>query len=49
MKIKKVTDILWDFGNKIEIWSNIFLSYAMIMVDFFRVAFSLLSMFHSKI
>ena len=53
MKIKKVTGILRDFGNTIEIWLDGFLNYAMIMVDFFGVVFpsffrSLL-MFHFKI
>ncbi|MCJ1349918.1 hypothetical protein MMC31_008161 [Peltigera leucophlebia] len=53
MKIKKVTGTLRDFGNSIEIWSDGFLIYAMVMVDFFGVAFpslfrSLL-MFHSKV
>ena len=53
MKIKKVMGTLRDFGNTIEIWSDGFLNYAMVMVDFFGVAFpslfrSLL-MFHSKV
>ena len=53
MKIKKVTGTFRNFGNMIEIWSNRFLNYTMIMVDFFGVVFpslfrSLL-MFHSKV
>ena len=39
MKIMKVTGNFRDFGNTIEIWSDGFLNYAMVMVDFFGVAF----------
>ena len=53
MKIKKVTGTLRDFGNTIEIWSDAFLNYAMVMVDFFGVAFPslfrVLLTYHSKI
>lgn len=35
MKIKKVTNTLRDFGNTIDIWSNGFLNYFMVMIDFF--------------
>lgn len=53
IKIKKVTGTLRDFGNTIDIWSDGFLNYSMVLVDFFGVAFpslfrSLL-LFHSKI
>ena len=36
MKIKKVTGTLRNFGNTIDIWSDGFLNYSMVMVDFFR-------------
>lgn len=53
MKIKKVTGTLRDFGNTIEIWSDGFLNYSMVMVDFFGVAFPslfrALLTYHSKI
>lgn len=39
MKIKKVTVTLRDFGNTIDIWSDGFLNYSMVLVDFFGVAF----------
>lgn len=53
MKIKKVTSKLRDFWNIIDIWSDRFLNYSMVMVDLFVVAFpslfrSLL-MFHLRI
>ena len=53
MKIMKVTGTLRDFGNTLDIWSDGFLNYSTVLVDFFGVAFpslfrSLL-MFHSKI
>ena len=53
MKIKKVTGTLRDFGNTIDIWSDGFLNYSMVMVDFFRRAFPFLFRirltYHSKI
>lgn len=39
MKIKKVTGTLCNFGNTIDIWSDGFLNYAMVMVNFFGVGF----------
>lgn len=35
MKIRKITGTLLDFGNTIEIWSNRFLNYTTVIVDFF--------------
>lgn len=53
MKIKNVTGTLRDFGNTIDIWSDGFLNYSMVLVDFFGVTFPslfrLLLMFYSKI
>ncbi len=39
MKIKKVTGTLCDFSNTINIWSDSFLNYSIVMVDFFGIAF----------
>lgn len=52
-KIKKFIGTLRDFGNTIDVWSDDFLNYSMVMIDFFEVAFyslfwTLLS-YHSKI
>lgn len=53
MKIKKVTRTLYNFGNTIDIWSDGFLNYAMVMLDFFGVGFpslfQLFQSYHSKI
>lgn len=53
MKIKNVTGTLCDFRNMIDIWSDRFLNYAIVMIDFFEVAFPFLFrsllMFHSKV
>ena len=53
MIIKKVTGTLSDFGNTIDIWSDAFLNYSMVMVNFFGVAFPslfwVLLTYHSKI
>lgn len=53
MKLKRVTGTLRDFGSSLDIWSEAFLNYSMIMVDFFGVAFPslfrALSIFHQKI
>lgn len=53
MKIKKVTGILRNFGNTIDIWLNGFLNYSMIMVDFLEISFfslfQALLNYHSKI
>ena len=53
MKFKKVTGKLRYFGNTINIWSDAFLNYSMVMVDFFGVAFfslfRVLLIYHSKI
>lgn len=38
-KIKKVTNILYDFCNIIYIWLNNFLHYFIIIIDFFEIAF----------
>lgn len=53
MKVKWVTGTLRDFGTSWDIWSEAFLNYAMIMVDFFDAApptlFRVLIFFLSKI
>ncbi|MCJ1427049.1 hypothetical protein MMC29_004952, partial [Sticta canariensis] len=53
MKLKRATRNLCDFGPSLDTWSEAFLNYSMIMVDFFGVAFPslfrVLSIFHQKI
>lgn len=39
MKLKRVTGTLRDFGSTWDIWSESFINYCMIMVDFFGTAF----------
>lgn len=39
MKLKRVTGTLRDFGSTWDIWSESFINYCMIMVDFFYTAF----------
>ena len=52
MKLKRATGTLRDFGSSLDIWSEAFLNYSMIMVDFFGAAFPSLfrafSIFHQK-
>ena len=53
MKIKRATGTLRDFGSSLDIWSEAFINYAMIMGDFFGAAFPslgrVLLIFHQKI
>lgn len=53
MKLKRVTGSLRDFGPNWEIWSESFLNYAMVMVDFFGPTFPSLCrallLFHAKV
>ena len=53
MTIKKVIATLRNFGNTINIWSDAFLNYSMVMVEFFGVIFlflfRILLIYHSKI
>ena len=53
MKSKKVIGILCDFGNTINICSDTFLNYSIVIVDFFGVAFFslfwVLLTYHSEI
>lgn len=39
MKLKRVTGTLRDFGSTWDIWSESFINYCMIMVDFFGTTF----------
>lgn len=53
MKLKRVTGSLRDFGPTWEIWSESFLNYTMIMVDFFGSTSPplclVLLLFHGKV
>ena len=44
MRLKQASGNLWDFGTSPAIWSELFLNYSSILVNFFGVAF--LSLFY---
>lgn len=53
MKLKRVTGTLRDFGTSWDIWSESFINYTMIMVDFFGASsptlFCVLLLFYTRI
>lgn len=53
MRLKRVTRTLLDYGSTMEIWSEAFINYSMIMMDFFNADFPLLIrvllLFHKRI